>query len=145
MGKIIEYAKKASSSSRNIFCKELNCNHLHGSQMKILCTPSWRHSYSLLKLYVLQRIKQQLWYLLICDHIKKEVWLFIEDIHRIKMHLISRYCDLRSISEAKTWNLSKLKHPPASSKSQIEYFKQVYQTLLQLKVWLLQILSTKKR
>ena len=79
------------------------------------------------------------------DHIKKEVWSFREDIHRIKMHLTSRYYDLRSISEAKTWNLSKLKHPAASSKSQIEYFKQVYQTLLQLKVWLLQILSTKKR
>jgi len=66
------------------------------------------------------------------DHIKKEVWSFREDIHRIKMHLISRYGDLRLVSEAKVRNLSKLKHPTASSKSQIEYFKQVSQTLLQI-------------
>ena len=66
------------------------------------------------------------------DHIKKEIWSFREDIHRIKMHLISRYGDLRLVSEAKVRNLSKLKHPTASSKSQIEYFKQVSQTLLQI-------------
>ena len=67
------------------------------------------------------------------DPIKREVESFQDDINKIKDHLIDRYGDLRAIAESRLQAIASLRHPmPSSDQSQIDYYKKVYQSLLQV-------------
>ena len=66
------------------------------------------------------------------DPIKREVESFQDSIDRIKDHLIDRYGDLRTIAESRLQAIASLRHPSSSDHSQIDYYKKVYQCLLQV-------------
>ena len=66
------------------------------------------------------------------DQIKGEVESFQTDIKRIKTYLIDRYGDLRDIADSRSQAIAQLKHPNQTDTAQIEYYKKVYQSLLQV-------------
>ncbi len=67
------------------------------------------------------------------DPIKREVESFQDNIDKIKDYLIDRYGDLRAIAESRLQAIASLRHPlPYSDQSQIDYYKKVYQSLLQV-------------
>ena len=66
------------------------------------------------------------------NDIKREVEAFQTDIEKIKAYLLDRYGDLRDIAETRLQAIGSLKHPGQSDSSQIEYYKKVSQSLLQV-------------
>ncbi len=66
------------------------------------------------------------------DPIKREVESFQDSIDKIKDYLIDRYGDLRTIAESRLQAIATLKHPSSSDHLQIDYYKKVYQCLLQV-------------